>query len=63
MDAHDAATREVLDTAAQWARDRAETRAVLGAVLDSIAGHLADGHAVALLNPQVVADLKRRADS
>lgn len=59
----DPAVREVLDTAAAWARNRAETRAAIGAVLDSIVSTTPDGNVIAVLNPQLVADLRRHAGS
>ena len=60
MDTHDQAAHEVLDTAAAWARDRTETRALMGAVLDSITGYTPNGDVIAVMNPEIVADLRRR---
>lgn len=53
--------REVIDAAAQWARDRHEMRATLGAVADCITGETEDGHSIATLPPELVDSLHRWA--
>lgn len=54
-----AAEREVIDTANAWARERHEMRAAIGAVVDSIVGETEDGRSVAVLQPELVDNLRQ----
>ena len=57
----DRAAQELIDLAAQWTRDRAETRALFGAIYDAIVDVEDDGTSTARLNRHLVAEIRKHS--